>query len=287
VIDHPPTESLPRRSLGRLFDRLLEHDGLRSWLAAQPDDGWRSAELTQVSSRLRFSAVTTGYERAVVARARVDGRGVRVRLPDARDRIRRFRDRPATLPRGVRLLNRASSWDPTRDVIAGRLALPSGRVVADGFPSGLSKPLDYRLAPGAYPVYVTLARHEPGDAERVALATLVVSREPPVRWRRSGGIGVDGGVGAFTSMEGARALDRLMSDAPDGYYEEAWHSLAAHDHQVTEVPIDGDLNQVMFSTGSGDGGYPLLAGLDANGRPARFVLDFYLLHLAWPGRPAP
>ena len=287
VIDYPPIESPSPLSLGQLYDRLLAHDGLRRWLATQPAKGWRSAELTTVGSGLRFSAVTTGYERAVIARARADGSGVRVRLPTDRDRIRRFQDRPATLPRGIRVLDRASSWDPTRDVIAGRLALPSGRVVADGFPSGASRPLDYRLTPGAYPVYVTLARHERGNSERVALATLVVSRNQPVRWRRSGGIGVDGGVAAFTSLEGARALDRLMSDAPNGYWEEAWHSLAAHDDHVTEVAIDGDLNQVMFGTGHGDGGYPLLVGLDGEGRPVRFVLDFYVLHLDWPGRPDP
>jgi hypothetical protein len=287
VIDYPPIESPSALSLGQLYDRLLAHDGLRRWLATQPAKGWRSAELTTVGSGLRFSAVTTGYERAVIARARADGSGVRVRLPTDRDRIRRFQDRPATLPRGIRVQDRASSWDPTRDVIAGRLALPSGRVVADGFPSGASRPLDYRLTPGAYPVYVTLARHERGNSERVALATLVVSRNQPVRWRRSGGIGVDGGVAAFTSLEGARALDRLMSDAPNGYWEEAWHSLAAHDDHVTEVAIDGDLNQVMFGTGHGDGGYPLLVGVDGEGRPVRFVLDFYVLHLDWPGRPDP
>ena len=172
-------------------------------------------------------------------------------------------------------------------MIAGRLALPSGRVTTDGFPGRQSRPIEYRIAPGAYPVHVTLARLGRRNFNSVALATLVVSDHRPVRWRRIGGIGVDGGVAAFTSIEGARALDRMMSASPtsDGYYEQLFDSLTAHDNHVTEAAIDGDLNQVVFSTGSGDGGYPLLAGLDAEGRPARFVLDFLLIHLNWPGRP--
>jgi hypothetical protein len=287
VVDHPPKASRSSSSLGQLFDMLLEHGGLRSWLAAQPDS-WRSAELMQLNSEIRFSAVTSEYERAVTARARPDGSNVTVRLPGPRDRIRTFESRPATLPSGVRLVREADDWMPTRDVIAGRLALPSGRIVADGFPSGQSEPLEYRVAPGEYPVHVTLARPARRDFEKVALATLVVSDQKPARWRRIGGIGVDGGVAAFTSIEGARALDRVLAGAshPGGYFEQLLHSLAAHDYQVTEAAIEGEMNQVMFSTGSGDGGYPLLVGLDAAGRPVRFVLDFFLIHLAWPGRPA-
>jgi hypothetical protein len=287
VLDHPPAASGPRFSPGQLYDLLLAHRGLRSWLASQPAASWRSARLMPQRDGIQFRAVTSRYERAVVARARADGSGVTVRLPGPADRIRTFRTRPATLPRGVRVVRGARTWRPTRDVIARRLALPSGRVTTDGFPGRQSPLIEYRVAPGAYPVYVTLARLGRHNFDSVALATLVVSDHKPVRWRRIGGIGVDGGVAAFTSMEGARALDRIMSAAstPDGYYERVFDSLTAHDHHVTEAAIDGELNQVMFSTGSGDGGYPLLVGLDAEGRPARFVLDFLLIHLAWPGRP--
>ena len=289
VIDHPPTASGVRSNPGQIYDRLLEHRGLRSWIASQPAGSWRSARLRPLRDGIEFSAVTSGYERAVAARARADGSHVSVRLPGPQDRIRRFGSRPATLPSGIRVVPRTRSrnWRPTRDVIAGRLALPSGRVTTDGFPGRQSPLIKYRVAPGAYPVHVTLARLGNQKFDSVALATVVVSDNRPVRWRRIGGIGVDGGVAAFTSMEGARALDRIMSRSAtsDGYYERLFDSLSAHDHHVTEAPIEGDLNQVVFSTGSGDGGYPLLAGLDAEGRPARFVLDFFLIHLNWPGRP--
>jgi hypothetical protein len=216
VLDHPPRASGAPSSPGQLYDLLLEHRGLRSWLAAQPARSWRSAELTRPNSKIQFSAVTSGYERAVLARARPDGSNITVWLPRARDRIRSFRSRPATLPSGVRLIGQASDWKPTRDVIAGRLTLPSGRVIADGFPRGQSQPLEYRVAPGAYPVHVTLAHRGRQRFEEVALATLVVSGHRPVRWRRIGGIGVDGGVGAFTSLEGARALDRIHRERRRG-----------------------------------------------------------------------
>lgn len=288
VIDRPPqAPDGGRPSPGLVFDRLLENGRLRSWLAAQPDGVWRSARLTTVESEVQFRAVTAGYERAVTARARADGSDATVVLPRRDDRIRRFRTRPATLPSGIRHVRDADGWSATRDVVAGRLELPSGRVVTDGFPGRHTKPLEPVVDPGAYPVYVTLARHGRKRFESVALTTLVVSEGRPVRWRRIGGIGVDGGVAAFTSPEGARLLDRKLMQVSDwdGYYERAFDSLTAHDNQVTELPIAGELNQVMFSTGGGDGGYPVLAGFDAQGRPARFVLDFFLLHLRWPGRP--
>jgi hypothetical protein len=37
------------------------------------------------------------------------------------------------------------------------------------------------------------------------------------------------------------------------------------------------------SSGNGDGRYPVLVGYNRAGQPARIVVDFYLLHLDWPG----
>ncbi len=44
-----------------------------------------------------------------------------------------------------------------------------------------------------------------------------------------------------------------------------------------------EANLAYFSSGNGDGGYPVYVGFDAEGNPTRVVVDFYLLHLAWPG----
>jgi hypothetical protein len=59
-------------------------------------------------------------------------------------------------------------------------------------------------------------------------------------------------------------------------------SAEAHDGHVTLVDIDDDANLMQFSTGIGDGGYDVYAGLDAEQRPTRLVVDCGLLHLDWP-----
>ena len=52
---------------------------------------------------------------------------------------------------------------------------------------------------------------------------------------------------------------------------------------VTEYSPVPKLNLIQFSSGNGDGVYPILVGYDATGQPTRIVVDFYLLHLDWPG----
>ena len=42
------------------------------------------------------------------------------------------------------------------------------------------------------------------------------------------------------------------------------------------------MNLVEFSSGNGDGVYPVFVGYDSAGEPTRVVVDFYLFHLDWP-----
>jgi hypothetical protein len=73
--------------------------------------------------------------------------------------------------------------------------------------------------------------------------------------------------------------------------EDAWSSLddpifdslIAHDYLATRFDLTPELNLAYMSSGNGDGGYPVYIGYDAEGSPTRVVVDFYLLHLAWPG----
>jgi hypothetical protein len=51
--------------------------------------------------------------------------------------------------------------------------------------------------------------------------------------------------------------------------------------RTTTSALPGGTDMVLFSTGFGDGIYPLFVGLDADGRPARYVLDFRVLRLRW------
>ena len=93
---------------------------------------------------------------------------------------------------------------------------------------------------------------------------------------------MDGGSAGFTSAEGSAFLANLGVDGNFAAVETAFDSLTAHDDVVTEVPIGDGLDMALFATGYGDGGYGVHVGLDADGRPTRFVIDFAIVHLDWP-----
>ena len=285
VLARAPTAPAGGPSLGQLYDRLVDAPALRRWIEAQPAKSWRLVQLRPAypgKNEVLLHMVTTSYERGAVVTARPDGSGVSADLPTAADRTRVYPRRPATLPAGIRVIPEEDGWEPTEDVLPGSLELPSGRLVVTEYLD--SKPLDLRLKPGSYAAYATLAEYEHG-LESVALATLVLSPARPVRWKRIGAVTVDGGSTGFYSAESAarmaRALDAL--DDPNGLWSRVFDSRAAHDYLVTRFPMTPTLNVVEFSSGNGDGIYPILAGYDASGQPTRIVVDFYLLHLDWPG----
>jgi Protein of unknown function (DUF4241) len=287
VLQRDPTAQATTLSAGQRFERMVEDDALRAFLVAQPADSWREAGLTQTEAAFRFKAVSTMYERAVTAIISSEGSHVTdLDLPGAGDLTREFERRTATLPPGIARIPERDDLVLTEDIVPDPLMLPSGAVVADGALAGELEPLPFATEPGSYPVHVTLARAPGTDFDNVALASLVVSEAPTVAWKEVGMVGVDGGTAGFTSAEGSEALGRRISGDAAAWSADsfaAFDSLVAHDYLVTEYPIDDDTNLVLFSTGYGDGGYPVFVGLDARGRPTRFVIDFLLIHLAWPG----
>ena len=282
VLDRPPTRPDVGPSLGQMYDKMVENATMRDFIEAQPSDSWRDAGIA-LAGPVAFRAVTSGFERALTASLAPDGSVRGVSLPGAADRIRVFERRPATLPPGIAVIREPDTPVPTEDVIAGRLSLPSGRIVADGALAGDAQPLADRAAPGAYPVFVTVARFPDTPFDQVALATVVVSDAPTVSWARRSTIAVDGGTAAFTSAEGLEALTRLTQGSgrtdPVGL---AFDSLTAHDDVITEFPIGDGLDLALFSSGYGDGGYDVYVGLDREGKPTRYVIDFAIVHLGWP-----
>jgi hypothetical protein len=124
---------------------------------------------------------------------------------------------------------------------------------------------------------------EPGSPfGRVAFASLVVSDAPTVEWKARSTVGVDGGTSGFTSAEVSELLAGMDPDAQEDVIDVAFNSLTAHDNMITEIPIGDDLDMAIFSTGYGDGGYGVYVGLDADGKPTRYVMDFAIVHLGWP-----
>jgi len=284
LLDRPPTNPNTDPSLGQRFDRMLDTAAIRSFLEAQPPDSWRRATITPTQAGpWEFRAVTTAFEYAIRAELARDGAVIgTVDIPGANDRARVFERRPATLPPGIALIPEPDTPTLTEDVIAGDLSLPSGRVVADGAMIGQTEPFPDVVVPGDHPIFVTVGRLPNDKFDQVAFASLVVSDAPTVSWVERSAIAVDGGSAGFTSAEGSAFLANLGEEGNLAAVETAFDSLTAHDDVVTEVPIGDGLDMALFATGYGDGGYPVHVGLDGDGRPTRFVIDFAIVRLGWP-----
>jgi hypothetical protein len=160
---------------------------------------------------------------------------------------------------------------------AGLLRLPSGRLVAAD-PSSLDygeEPFTVTVAPGEYPVTISLATFtdDPGH-RRVAAARLRITESPTATWElalRDGqdhldlgdgeffGFGVDAGLGCFVDEDNRERLS------------EEWERFDFD--RFTTLP-GGDM--VAWSSGWGDGAYPTWIGRDASGAVTCFVADMLL-----------
>ena len=286
VLQREATNPEEGPSYGELFDRLIADDDLRAWIEDHPSDIWREADLTPSidGSPLRLHLSNTAYERAAVVTAAPDGSSPVLDLPGEKDRARTFPRTPGTLPPGIQALP-DSDYEVTEDLHVGEVLLPSGRVIVGEYLFEL-EPLDLTVESGAYPAHATLARYRDQDFDSVAFASLVFSDAPTVRWEEGDFIAVDGGSTTITSVEGRDETARLFEDDENAWMDlnqRIFDSSVAHDYLATEFTLTPEANLAYFSSGVGDGGYPVFVGFDAEGNPTRVVVDFYLLHLSWPG----
>jgi hypothetical protein len=290
VLDRDATKPAQGPSEGELFDRLMEDQTLRTWIEAQPEDSWTLAGLQPAIpgygpqfESVHMRLVTKAFERAAEVEAQPDGSGVVLRAPGEGFRTREFARGPGTAPPGIGLVD-DSDYVVTDDLHFGEVTLPSGRVLVGEYLFDL-EPLDFMVAPGAYPVHATLARYRDQDFDNVAFVSLVLSDAPTAHWERADVVAVDGGSTTIVSVEGRDVMNRLFEDDENAWMEqseEIFHAVAAHDYLGTEYSLAPDINLVQVSSGIGDGGYPVFVGFDADGAPTRVVVDFFLLHLAWP-----
>jgi hypothetical protein len=285
LVDLEPTSPPEGPSFGELYDRLVENGELRRWIEAQPVGSWTSVELIPpYAGKGELRLVTTEYERAAIATAEPDGTIVSLELPTERDRTRVFTRRPGTLPPGIDVIDEPDQWVLHQDVLAPSVELPSGRLVVGEYLDDI-EPLDLGVEPGSYPVHATLVKDPKGDATTVALGTIVLSEEPTARWKYAYSIAVDAGSTTITSPETVELLNKTLKRSEHEWgriYERIWNSHAAQDHIVTEFTVRPGFDLAYFSSGSGDGRYPVYYGLDSAGRPTRVVVDFFELHLDWP-----
>jgi hypothetical protein len=192
----------------------------------------------------------------------------------------------AQLPAGIRIIPEKTGFVAREDILAGTLAVPTGRLAVDDYFVG-NPQVVVRVPPGRHPVRATVADsvghpHPAGSVGELALVTVETGSGTPIRWRDAGTMSTDGGLGGFASVETAEAMysesmtDRLLD------------KIDAADHDgIAELRLDHEHNLFSFNAGLGDGGYGVYAGIDATGAVTRVVFDGALLHLAWPGQRRP
>jgi hypothetical protein len=186
----------------------------------------------------------------------------------------------------------------------GDLVLPSGQLEAcDPFAYLGDGPV-IRVAPGRYPVVVTVADvsdAQDGSHLREAYLTVVLAEGDPVIVRdldpdrADGGwgiVGVDAGTVGFvdraalaTGMpEGDWYSDVFDTGRPDSWFalmDSPEHLVAGAANIVLPRATQGE-NVVLAHSGWGDGGYPLMATVDADDRILEVHIDLRVIAVAPP-----
>ena len=184
----------------------------------------------------------------------------------------------------------------------GELILTSGQILGCDPLMGPDTRYAFKtnVAPGRYPVVLSVADFQPIGDMRVACAAVRLSDGLPTRWEiatinepnplQSEGrtaYGVDAGTGSFLDLDAARILESLFpsevefEDFCDGVIAEM-NKTSLGNYALTaawaNVPV-GDSTQanlIAFSSGWGDGAYASFWGYDARGQLTSLVTDFAL-----------
>jgi len=195
------------------------------------------------------------------------------------------------------------------EIVAGELFLPTGSIVCgDPFFLDGVRPFKEKVDPGRYPVIISIYKVEEGH-HRIAFGRIRFSDIPAVRWQLAFmddvtdeqiasiepgefyGYGVDAGLACFTDATSMELFDKSMDDfyknhPVKNYYTDVLapeFKVSSGDHPLSvpegtwnnHFPVKGDdRNVVMFSSGWGDGTYPVYWGLDASGNITEMVTDF-------------
>jgi Protein of unknown function (DUF4241) len=157
----------------------------------------------------------------------------------------------------------------------GELDLPEGRVVACD-PQDPGVPLAQRLPPGRYPAQLRVASLG-GRDQRTAAVLLRTGDDPPVRWEPAGPeLSIDSATGCLAAPLALAALHAPGTPLLDGLLE----ALGATERPTwcwANHPVGPDGNVIAFSTGYGDGAYPVFWGLAADGGPVCLLVDLRVL----------
>lgn len=159
----------------------------------------------------------------------------------------------------------------------GEVSIPRGQLAVSDALINDSPILVSELPPGDFLVELLVAKS--GGDERVAAARMRVRNDPVATWHRVGFIAVDSGTGAFfdprisssiTPANVERFNDRLLNALEASYRPT---------YSISPISWEG-MSFVAFSTGFGDGTYPVYLGSSAAGVPITVLVDCEIL--PWP-----
>jgi Protein of unknown function (DUF4241) len=195
---------------------------------------------------------------------------------------------------------------PVRVTRIGEMEIATGRVLlVDPFlMSTYDKPLALSVRPGRYPVDLAVADAGEGG-HRVALARLLLSPAPAVRWAMAVtddqdaatlkgdevfGYGVDAGTGAFVDAAVPAWLDTEYPTTNFDRFEtlqDDWLKRGEAAAETIGIPYGfalierlGQGDAAMFSSGWGDGHYASWIGYGSDDLAVAIVTDFAVITAA-------
>lgn len=285
----------------RHFDLLMKDPRVATWVNAQDPSLWRAARLMDPypkAGQWRVEAFNHAWALPLVA-AGTDSAVTQVTIPDERWKAAVSTD--AVLPGGAASADKLDL--PYHDLYVGDLVLPSGKVMVGDIVSGDGMlTFDYGLPPGGrYPIHlvITRPRYVAEDYETVAWEELLLSSSPVVRWEPAIPVGhtaaelkpgelfiwgTDGGQAGFASPEAMKFMDATLLDPEFGLYGSIGEREEANDWLWGMITVDKTNGANVFATTTGgDGGFPVLLGVDAQGSPSVLLSDFGNLRMKFSG----
>ena len=197
-------------------------------------------------------------------------------------------------PEWVAALDRAyaGALEAHEAVEIGQLPIPDGKLLACE-PFQIHDPRPYTIAvpQGTYPVFISIAASPKTPDQRIAFAWVRLREGVPARWElartRSGeevSVGVDSGIAGFTSASAAKTLidtyrkpgldySEPLSDAILKAMDKTWR-----DTRGWAMLAHGEATLAAFSSGFGDGTYPVYRAVDSRGRRLAVAIGFLV---AW------
>lgn len=188
----------------------------------------------------------------------------------------------------------AGTLEDNEIVELGTLPIPDGKLLAcEPFQIHDPRPYTIPVPPGTYPAFISVAAAPDGSDQRIAYAWVRLREGVPARWEpartRRGeevSVGVDSGIACFTTaIAAARFIAEYDHGGRYGYNEPLSETLVKAMDQVWRdtrgwavLDSGADARLAAFSSGFGDGLYPVYRALDARGRRLAVAM---LFHVDW------